>query len=139
MRSDEQVNKCIDALFSRVQQLEAEVAQLKGTPSPEAAQQSAALSATEATARRHTEQSQRTAAVLGSGNTLESAIGTRWIGRIGILAILFGVVFFLKYSFDNKLIGEAGRVMLGIFWVRPSSASVNTCRRRKVCHCMGRC
>ncbi len=116
MRSDEQVNKCIDALFSRVQQLEAEVAQLKGTPPPEAAQQSAALSAIEATARRHTEQSQRTAAVLGSGNTLESAIGTRWIGRIGILAILFGVVFFLKYSFDNKLIGEAGRVMLGIFW-----------------------
>ena len=116
MRSDEQLNKCIDALFSRVQQLEAEVAQLKGTPLPEAAQQAAVLSAAEAVPHLHPEQRLRTAAAPGSGNTLESAIGTRWIGRIGILAILFGVVFFLKYSFDNKLIGEAGRVMLGIFW-----------------------
>jgi uncharacterized membrane protein len=51
-----------------------------------------------------------------SDSSLESAIGTRWIGRIGILAIIFGVAFFLKYSFDNKLIGETGRVILGIFW-----------------------
>jgi uncharacterized membrane protein len=48
--------------------------------------------------------------------SIENAIGTRWIGRIGVLAILFGIAFFLKYSFDNKLIGEAGRIMLGIFW-----------------------
>jgi len=33
-----------------------------------------------------------------------------------VLAILIGVAFFLKYSFDNKLIGETGRVLLGIFW-----------------------
>jgi uncharacterized membrane protein len=46
--------------------------------------------------------------------SLESAIGTRWIGRIGMLAVIFGVAFFLKYSFDNQLIGETGRIILGI-------------------------
>ncbi|MHB8881016.1 MAG: DUF2339 domain-containing protein [Thermodesulfovibrionales bacterium] len=46
--------------------------------------------------------------------SLESAIGTRWIGRIGMLAVIFGVAFFLKYSFDNRLIGETGRIILGL-------------------------
>jgi uncharacterized membrane protein len=32
------------------------------------------------------------------------------------VAILFGVAFFLKYSFDNKLIGETGRIILGMIW-----------------------
>lgn len=49
-----------------------------------------------------------------SDASLESAIGTKWIGRIGMVAIIFGVAFFLKYSFDNKLIGETGRIILGI-------------------------
>jgi uncharacterized membrane protein len=116
MRSEEQVDKCIDAIFARVQQLEAEVAHLKGTAPSEATQQAAAVSAIETAASLQIEQKRHNTVTPGSTNTLESAIGTRWIGRIGILAILFGVVFFLKYSFDNKLIGEAGRVMLGIFW-----------------------
>lgn len=38
----------------------------------------------------------------------------RWLGRIGALAILAGVAFFLKYAFDNDWIGETGRVALGI-------------------------
>lgn len=49
-----------------------------------------------------------------SASKLENVIGTRWIGAIGIVAVILGVGFFLKYSFDNNLIGEAGRVMLGI-------------------------
>lgn len=111
MRSDEQRDRCIDILFSRIQTLEAEIALLKGEPAPAVT----AVHATESPSPRpeHADMSARPA----PGNTsIENAIGTRWIGRIGILAILFGVVFFLKYSFDNKLIGEAGRVMLGIFW-----------------------
>ena len=115
MRSEEQVDKCIDAIFARVQQLEAEVAQLKGTPPLKARRQAAALSDVETAPGLQPEQRRHSTANPGSSNALENAIGTRWIGRIGILAILFGVVFFLKYSFDNKLIGEAGRVMLGIF------------------------
>lgn len=36
------------------------------------------------------------------------------LGKIGIIAILLGVSFFLKYAFDNNLIGEAGRVIIGL-------------------------
>lgn len=44
---------------------------------------------------------------------LEQRIGARWATWVGIVAILFGVSFFLKWSFDNNLIGPSGRVMLG--------------------------
>lgn len=46
--------------------------------------------------------------------SFENALGTQWIGRIGMVAIVFAVGFFLKYSFDNHLIGETGRIILGI-------------------------
>jgi uncharacterized membrane protein len=45
---------------------------------------------------------------------LETTIGARWFNRIGILALLVGVSFFLKYAFDNNWIGPAGRVAIGI-------------------------
>jgi uncharacterized membrane protein len=48
------------------------------------------------------------------GETLENALGTRWIGRIGMVAVVFGIAFFLKYTFDNNLIGPTGRVILGL-------------------------
>jgi len=44
----------------------------------------------------------------------ESEIGIKWLGRIGILALIFGVSFFLKYAFDNDWIGETGRVAIGL-------------------------
>ncbi|MDO8482842.1 MAG: DUF2339 domain-containing protein [bacterium] len=40
--------------------------------------------------------------------------GGRWLGKIGIVALLLGVSFFLKYAFDNNLIGVVGRVILGL-------------------------
>src|SRR3989338_11028527 len=48
----------------------------------------------------------------GAGGNVESYIG-RWVlGIIGLVAVVFGVSFFLKYAFDNNLIGPAGRVIL---------------------------
>lgn len=44
---------------------------------------------------------------------LEQRIGARWATWVGVVAILFGVAFFLKWSFDNDLIGPAARVTLG--------------------------
>lgn len=116
MRSDEQRDKSIDALMARVQALEDEVAKLKGKPLPEASvpEQHVDLSASRPVVFSKPEQ--KIYSGKPADSSLENAIGTRWIGRIGVLAILFGVAFFLKYSFDNKLIGETGRVMLGIFW-----------------------
>jgi uncharacterized membrane protein len=46
---------------------------------------------------------------------LESLIGRRWIGWVAVLLILFATGFFLKYAFDNRWIGEVGRVAIGIF------------------------
>lgn len=51
---------------------------------------------------------------LGPKKSLENVIGTKWIGRVGMVAIIFAVAFFLKYSFENRLIGETGRIILGI-------------------------
>jgi uncharacterized membrane protein len=45
---------------------------------------------------------------------LETLIGGRWLNRIGILALIGAVTFFLKYAFDNNWIGPSGRVAIGI-------------------------
>ena len=45
---------------------------------------------------------------------LESMIGRRWVGWVAVLLILFATAFFLKYAFDNRWIGELGRVTVGI-------------------------
>jgi uncharacterized membrane protein len=41
-------------------------------------------------------------------------IGRRWVGWVAISLILFATAFFLKYAFDNRWIGELGRVTIGI-------------------------
>ena len=45
---------------------------------------------------------------------LESRIGSHWLNRIGIAALLIGVSYFLKFAFDNNWIGPAGRVSVGL-------------------------
>ncbi len=45
---------------------------------------------------------------------LESRIGSHWLNRIGISAVLIGVAYFLKFAFDNNWIGPAGRIAIGI-------------------------
>jgi uncharacterized membrane protein len=45
---------------------------------------------------------------------LEARIGSHWLNRIGISAVLIGVSYFLKLAFDNNWIGPAGRVSIGI-------------------------
>lgn len=117
MRTDEQRDHCIDVLLTRVKTLETEVARLKGESLSEEnfiEQQNTELNASQTFPFSKPERKKHFNNPTDS--SLENAIGTRWIGRIGVLAILFGVAFFLKYSFDNKLIGETGRVILGIFW-----------------------
>lgn len=44
----------------------------------------------------------------------EQILGGSWLARIGVLALIFGIGFFLKYAFDNEWIGPTGRVILGI-------------------------
>lgn len=45
---------------------------------------------------------------------IESIIGRRWLGWAAVGLILFAAAFFLKYAFDNRWIGELGRVAIGV-------------------------
>ena len=50
----------------------------------------------------------------GDGPSLESRIGSHWFNRIGILAVLIAVAWFLKLAMDNHWIGPLGRVLIGL-------------------------
>jgi uncharacterized membrane protein len=45
---------------------------------------------------------------------LETRIGAHWLNRVGIIAVLIGVSYFLKYAFDNEWVGPAARVVIGL-------------------------
>ena len=49
-----------------------------------------------------------------SEGELESKIGGHWLNRVGIVAVLVGVSYFLKYAFDNEWVGPASRVVIGL-------------------------
>jgi uncharacterized membrane protein len=53
-------------------------------------------------------------AAQSSSEDLEGTIGKLWLNRIGIVAILTGVAYFLKYAFDSGWIGPGGRVAIGL-------------------------
>lgn len=46
---------------------------------------------------------------------LEARIGSQWLNRIGIAALLIGISYFLKYAFENNWIGPAAQILMGIF------------------------
>lgn len=46
--------------------------------------------------------------------TFEESMGAKWLPRLGMIALLFGLGFFLKYAFDHQWIGPTGRVILGL-------------------------
>lgn len=47
-------------------------------------------------------------------SNLEFKIASNWFPVVGIIAIIFGFVFFLKFAFDNGWIGPTGQVTLGV-------------------------
>jgi uncharacterized membrane protein len=50
----------------------------------------------------------------GHRDDLESRIGSHWLNRIGITAVLIGAAYFLKFAFDNQWIGPSGRIAIGL-------------------------
>jgi uncharacterized membrane protein len=46
----------------------------------------------------------------------EFRFGQKWLLIIGIVTMIFGVAFFLKYSFERGWVGPAGRVSLAYLW-----------------------
>lgn len=45
---------------------------------------------------------------------MEARIGSHWLNRIGIAAVLIGVSYFLKFAFENNWIGATGRIAIGL-------------------------
>ena len=45
---------------------------------------------------------------------LEAEIGGNWMNKIGAIALVLGIAFFLKYAFENRWIDETGRIIVGI-------------------------
>lgn len=46
--------------------------------------------------------------------SLEERIGGDWLAKAGMVVLVLGVAFFLKYAFDNDWIGLTGRIVLGV-------------------------
>ena len=44
----------------------------------------------------------------------ELIVGGNWLARIGVVALIFGVAFFLKLAIDNGWLGPTARVVVGI-------------------------
>jgi uncharacterized membrane protein len=71
-----------------------------------------------------------TAAPSLSAFEIESIIGRRGVGWVAVVLILFATAFFLKYAFENRWIGELGRVSIGIaFGIAMSLAGFRYQRR----------
>jgi uncharacterized membrane protein len=54
-----------------------------------------------------------TRAVPGKPREWEQILGGNWLARIGIITLIIGVAFFLKFAFDNNWLGPLARVILG--------------------------
>ena len=55
----------------------------------------------------------RAAPVALPADSLERRIGSQWLNRVGVVAVLVGVSYFLKLAFDSGWIGPGFRVLIG--------------------------
>ncbi len=46
----------------------------------------------------------------------EIHFGQKWLLTIGVITIVLGIAYFLKYSFDQNWVGPAGRVTMSYVW-----------------------
>lgn len=105
----------LEQVERRLAAVEQRLAQMAG-PAPAAAPAQAPAAAAVCTGpppRRTTVASQAPPRRTG-GVDLEALIGGKLLNRVGILAILFAVGFFLKYAFDNNWLGNRGRIAIGL-------------------------
>jgi uncharacterized membrane protein len=104
MASDDDVRQQLAELSGRIASLEAEVQNLRAAqPSAHAAEGPAPKPPLIV---RETKP--------GEAASLESRIGGQLLNRIGILAVLIGMAWFLKLAFDRNWIGPPVRVWIGL-------------------------
>jgi uncharacterized membrane protein len=135
---EQRLEAALAAVTARVFQLEQEVAALRGQSMPAASApavpQAAVVASSQApqppapvtvtrspeSADSFTPISEAAAAApvtpgrLREERSLENRVGSQWLNRVGIIAVLIGVALFLKFAFDNHWVGPAGRVLIGL-------------------------
>src|ERR1700734_3187636 len=110
MASDDEIRQQLADLSSRLAHLEATVQDMRGPrPTPPAV---VTLAAVPPGGRPAPPQVLKPAA--SSSASLETRIGAQLLNRIGILAVLIGVAWFLKLAFDRNWIGPPVRVWIGL-------------------------
>ena len=65
-------------------------------------------------------------------SSAELAVGQKWFLGIGVLILIIGVGFFLKYAFDQEWIGPAVQISLGFICGLGLLAFGNLCHRRNL-------
>ncbi|MCU1259056.1 MAG: putative rane protein [Bryobacterales bacterium] len=95
-------NDALARVLSRLEDIEARLRLLEAarnaSPDPEPSQPVPSAVRPPAPARQH----------------LETQVGLTWLNRVGVLTVVLGFAFFFKYAVDSRLIGETGRVLLGV-------------------------
>jgi uncharacterized membrane protein len=47
-------------------------------------------------------------------SSFEVTVGSKWLNWVGIVLVTFGILFFLKFAYDNEWIGPRGRIAVGV-------------------------
>lgn len=63
-------------------------------------------------------------------SSLEVTIGSKWLNWIGVVLVTIGVMFFLKYAYDNQWIGPRGRIAVGVIIAAAALIIGEKARRR---------
>jgi uncharacterized membrane protein len=66
------------------------------------------------------------------GGLAEVAVGQKWLLGIGVLILIIGIGFFLKYAFDQEWIGPAVRISIGFVVGILLLLGATICHRRKL-------
>ncbi|MBV9642801.1 MAG: DUF2339 domain-containing protein [Verrucomicrobia bacterium] len=66
------------------------------------------------------------------GGSAELAVGQKWLLGIGVLILVIGIGFFLKYAFDQQWIGPAVRISIGFIGGVALLLGGSVCRRQQL-------
>jgi hypothetical protein len=102
----------IDHLEQRIDTLSRQLrrAGLSAQPKPEPVPRPAAISDERPAPRAQPMPPPQTARASHDLSSLEVTIGAKWFSWLGVVLVIAGVMFFLKYAYDNNWIGPLGRI-----------------------------